>query len=101
MTKKISIGMDLGIASVGSAVTENDNLVYMGTHVFDKAEEAKVSRVNRGQRRNVRRKTWRKEQLKDAFADFDIIPREDFNQKGYSCFTTNPESKVARKRKAR
>ena len=50
-------GFDIGIGSTGVAVISDDgNLVYDGTHVFNTAEEASESRKNRGARRNLSRK---------------------------------------------
>ena len=82
-------GFDIGIGSTGSAVASGNNMIYMGTHVFDTATEAKESRTHRSARRNLSRKKWRKQQLLDAFDDFGIISKSESLKPGYLCFTTN------------
>ena len=69
---------DIGIASIGSAVEKDNKLVYMGTRVFNEAISAKEARLNRSSRRTTRRKTWRKNQMKEAFIDFGVIDEKDF-----------------------
>ena len=89
MEKELVYGFDIGIASTGSAVSDGKNIIYMGTHVFNEATEAKEPRLNRGARRNLARKKWRKDQLKDAFDDFGVLSRLEIDQDGYLCFTTD------------
>ena len=51
---KNTFGLDIGIGSVGSAVSDGDNILYMGTHVFNPANEAaaKIARkLEEGRRR--------------------------------------------------
>ena len=86
---KNTFGLDIGIGSVGSAVSDGDNILYMGTHVFNPANEASESRTNRSARRNLARKKWRKKQLVEAFNDFGIISKDETTKPGYLCFTTN------------
>ncbi len=82
---------DIGIASIGSAVEKDNKLIYMGTRVFNEAISAKEARINRSARRTTRRKTWRKRQMKDAFIDFGVISKQEFNTPGYMCYTTDNE----------
>lgn len=90
----LAVGMDIGIASCGIAVSDGVNLLYDGTRKFNSAKEASDSRKNRSQRRNLSRKKWRKEQLLDAFDDFGMldIPRDQVHENGYLCFTTNNDT---------
>ena len=86
-------GFDIGIGSTGVAVISDDgNLVYDGTHVFNKAEEASESRKNRGVRRNLSRKKWRKNQLLEAFDDFNVLSKQETSQNGYLCYTVNTDT---------
>ncbi len=80
---------DIGIGSTGSAVSDGAHMLYMGTHVFDGAKEAKESRLNRSARRTLYRKKWRKKQLLHAFSDFNVLSKEEIKQDGYLCYTTN------------
>ena len=86
-------GFDIGIGSTGVAVISDDgNLVYDGTHVFNKAAEASESRKNRGARRNLSRKKWRKDQLLEAFDDFNVLSKQETSQNGYLCYTVNTDT---------
>ena len=88
-----TFGFDIGIASTGVAViTDNGNLVYDGTHGFNTAEEASESRKNRSARRNLSRKKWRKNQLLEAFDDFNVLSKQETSQKGYLCYTVNTDT---------
>lgn len=84
-----TLGLDIGITSIGAALLNEKDVVYMGVRMFDSAQEASVSRKARSQRRNLSRKRWRKEQLIDAFDDFGIIAKDESKQEGYLSFTTN------------
>ena len=62
----LTIGLDIGIASVGWAVLAPDRIVALGVRAFDKAETAKegdslnlVRRTARLTRRRLRRRAWR------------------------------------------
>lgn len=62
----LTIGLDIGIASVGWAVLAPDRIVALGVRAFDKAETAKegdslnlVRRMARLMRRRLRRRAWR------------------------------------------
>lgn len=86
-------GFDIGIGSTGVAVISDDgNLVYDGTHVFNTAEEASESRKNRGARRNLSRKKWRRNQLLEAFDDFNVLSKQETSQNGYLCYTVNTDT---------
>ena len=89
-----TLGLDIGITSIGTALLNEKNVVYMGVRMFDSAQEASVSRKARSQRRNLSRKRWRKEQLLDAFDDFGVISKNELKQEGYLSFTTNDDSIV-------
>lgn len=88
-----TFGFDIGIASTGVAViTDDGKLVYDGTHGFNTAEEASESRKNRSARRNLSRKKWRKNQLLEAFDDFNVLSKQETSQKGYLCYTVNTDT---------
>lgn len=62
----ITLGLDIGIASVGWAVLGEDRIIDLGVRCFDKAETAKegdslnlVRRAARLMRRRLRRRAWR------------------------------------------
>ncbi len=86
-----TLGLDIGIGSIGSALLNDDKVLYMGVRMFNSANEASDSRLHRSQRRNLARKKWRKEQLLDAFADFGVLTKEEISQEGYLLYTTNNE----------
>lgn len=77
--KNYVVGLDIGITSVGFSIIDLDNadLVEMGVRHFEAAEEAKTNRLNRGARRLIDRKRWRKRQLINAFIDFGLINKND------------------------
>lgn len=65
-TSPITIGLDIGIASVGWAVIEPERIVALGVRAFDKAETAKegeslnlARRTARLMRRRLYRRAWR------------------------------------------
>lgn len=89
MANNYIVGLDIGITSVGFAIIDraNASLVEMGVRHFESAEEAKTGRLNRGARRLLDRKKWRKKQLKDAFVDFGLIDKETIKQNNYLSFT--------------
>jgi CRISPR-associated endonuclease Csn1 len=62
----ITIGLDIGIASVGWALLAPDRIVALGVRAFDKAETAKegeslnlARRTSRLMRRRLQRRAWR------------------------------------------
>lgn len=84
-----TLGLDIGIGSIGAAIITDKKVEYMGVRIFKTADLAKTQRKIRGQRRNLSRKSWRKQQLRDAFDDFKILTNDEMNQQGYLCYTTN------------
>lgn len=84
-----TLGLDIGIGSIGASIITDKKVEYMGVRIFDSAKEASESRKNRSARRNLSRKKWRKQQLKNAFDDFGVISKSEMEQKGYLCYTTN------------
>ena len=79
-----TLGLDIGIASVGACAIDQENakLIEMSVRRFEEAKEAKEARTNRSARRTLRRKNWRKKQLLDAFNDFNIISKEEIDKYG-------------------
>ncbi|WP_337955358.1 type II CRISPR RNA-guided endonuclease Cas9 [Faecalicoccus acidiformans] len=63
--------------------------VDFGVHMFNRATPAQEVRLNRGARRNLRRRKWRKQQLKQAFIDFGLLSEEDFKIPEFLSFTAN------------
>lgn len=88
---ELYVGYDIGITSVGWALIGKDgdkyNLIEDGSVLFDEAIEASEARTSRSARRNRRRKTWRLDQLKDAFDDFGVIKKSELALKGYTNFS--------------
>lgn len=91
MNNNYALGLDIGITSIGWSIIDigNDTLTEMGVHLFDEATAASESRLNRSARRTIRRRKWRKQQLKNAFVEFGLISKEEMNQKDYLSFTVN------------
>ncbi|MEE1218312.1 MAG: type II CRISPR RNA-guided endonuclease Cas9 [Ruminococcus sp.] len=97
---KYAIGLDIGIASVGYAVIMLDSndepckIVKMGSRIFESAENQKDGsslaaprRENRGMRRRLRRKAFRKERIRNLIENSQIMTDEEIdnlfiNQKG-------------------
>lgn len=94
------VGLDIGISSVGWAVIDDksDNLVDFGVRRFNEAMPASDARLNRSARRSRRRKSWRKNQLKDAFTDFGILNKEDIDMKGFLSYTATHKSNTLDKK---
>ncbi len=82
-------GFDIGITSIGTAIMSNSDVKYLGVRMFRQADEAKNARRFRSARRNLSRKKWRKNELKRAFTQFDLIKESDFNHPDFSCFTSS------------
>jgi len=85
---KYSLGLDIGISSVGWAVVDldptNRRIVDMGVRCFDAAEVAKTKeplakerREARSARRRSRRLRGRKESIKQLFIDFGLVSLEN------------------------
>ena len=89
--KNTTFGFDIGITSIGAAVTNDNKLEYLGVRMFNQAQEAKEARTARGARRNLARKKWRKAQLKEAFQDFGVIERTELEKEGFNSFTFRSE----------
>lgn len=86
------IGLDIGIASVGWATVlldENDEPVRiwkMGSRVFEKAEQPKTGeslalprREARSARRRTRRRSHRKERIRNLIAEYSIMSLDEIN----------------------
>lgn len=89
----ITLGLDVGIASLGWALINQTEgrLIDFGVRMFDQANPASDARLNRSARRTLRRKKWRKEQLKQAFIDFGLLTKEEIASDGFLSYTTNNE----------
>ena len=78
MKKKINIGLDIGVASVGySIIDEDNNIQQMGVRLFDDVASAKdgtlknaTRRIKRASRRRIRRIATRKESLKKLLVKY-------------------------------
>lgn len=88
MSLRYTLGLDIGIASVGWAVLENNidgepiKIERLGVRIFDKAEQPKTGaslaeprREVRGQRRTIRRRRHRKDRIKQLIQQNDIMTR--------------------------
>ncbi len=88
MSLRYILGLDIGIASVGWAVLENNidgepiKIERLGVRIFDKAEQPKTGaslaeprREARGQRRTIRRRRHRKDRIKQLIQQNDIMTR--------------------------
>lgn len=88
MSLRYTLGLDIGIASVGWAVLENNidgepiKIERLGVRIFDKAEQPKIGaslaeprREARGQRRTIRRRRHRKDRIKQLIQQNDIMTR--------------------------
>ena len=90
---KYIIGLDMGIASVGFATVmldENEQpcrIIKMNARIFEAAEHPKDGsslaaprRINRGMRRRLRRRRFRKEQIRSLIADKGIMTFEEIDE---------------------
>ena len=93
MSLRYTLGLDIGIASVGWAVLENNidgepiKIERLGVRIFDKAEQPKTGaslaeprREARGQRRTIRRRRHRKDRIKQLIQQNDIMTRVEMAQ---------------------
>ena len=79
------IGLDIGIASVGWAVINEDKsrIEDLGVRVFKKAEEEDGKSLNlarreaRGARRRVRRKAVRMKKVKEVLVEYNLISNKE------------------------
>lgn len=81
-----TLGLDVGIASVGWAVIDKDNqkIIDIGVRCFEKAEEPKTGeslatarRIARGMRRRISRRSQRIRGVKNLFTQYGIINNEN------------------------
>ena len=85
---KYTIGLDIGIASVGWAVINNDKnrIENLGVRVFKKAEESDGKSLNlarreaRGTRRRIRRRAMRMKKVKELFIEYGLITKEELEK---------------------
>lgn len=74
--KKINIGFDIGVTSVGWSIMDEDNkILNMGVRLFDDPANAKdgtLGNAKRREARSLRRRLRRTKTRKDAFANFLI-----------------------------
>ena len=90
---KYIIGLDMGIASVGYATLLLDDkeqpcrILKMNSRIFEAAEHPKDGsslaaprRINRGMRRRLRRRRFRKEQIRDLIAEKGIMTTEEIDE---------------------
>ena len=87
-TVKYSIGLDLGTASIGWAVVDdNDKLIrksgknLWGVRLFDEAKSAKKRIMFRRQRRTINKRSWRLHLLKQELKDYVLKEDKDFFKK--------------------
>lgn len=80
-----TLGLDIGIASVGWAVISDNRIINLGVRTFDKAETAKegsslnlVRRTTRLMRRRLRRRAWRLTKLARALKKHRVIDDAQF-----------------------
>lgn len=82
---KYTIGLDIGIASVGWAVINNDTnrIENLGVRIFKKAEEPDGEALNlarreaRGSRRRIRRRATRMKKVKELMIKYQLISQEE------------------------
>ncbi|PPE05668.1 type II CRISPR RNA-guided endonuclease Cas9 [Mesoplasma corruscae] len=82
--KKVNIGLDIGIASVGWAIVNADKfeIIDAGSRIFNEAnntnyQTAASTRENRSKRRQYRRNKLRREDLIRLFIKYEIINSPD------------------------
>ncbi|MDQ5944619.1 MAG: CRISPR-associated endonuclease Csn1, partial [Pseudomonadota bacterium] len=75
-----SLGLDIGIASVGWCLLGENRIIDLGVRAFDKAETAKegdslnlVRRMARLMRRRLRRRAWRLTKLARTLKRLGVI----------------------------
>lgn len=85
MKKKINIGLDIGVASVGySIIDEDNNIQQMGVRLFDDVASAKdgtlknaTRRTKRASRRRIRRIATRKESFKKLLVKYGYCQNDN------------------------
>ena len=80
---------DIGISAIGWSIIDSikGDVVDMGVHKYNVAIDAKDPREKRSQRRTLRRKKWRKNQLKNLFVNEGLISKEDMDNPNFASFT--------------
>ena len=86
MKKKINIGLDIGVASVGySIIDEDNNIQQMGVRLFDDVASAKdgtlknaTRRIKRASRRRIRRIATRKESFKKLLVKYGYCQNKNY-----------------------
>lgn len=93
---KYTIGLDIGIASVGWAVLGENRIIDLGVRCFDKAETADkgeslnlARRSARLLRRRLRRRAWRLTKLARALKREGLIPNVDIFKQPFNLLDTN------------
>ncbi|MQS75770.1 type II CRISPR RNA-guided endonuclease Cas9 [Companilactobacillus halodurans] len=85
MTDRISLGLDIGVASVGFSVLDIDKgkVLELGSRLFNSkiAEENQTRRDMRGSRRLLNRNKQRREDTAKLFERFGLMP--NFNKNDY------------------
>lgn len=93
MDKCTTLGLDIGVGSIGWALIDQKQgqLVDMGVRMFNEAKPAQEARLHRSARRTQRRKKWREKQLLKAFVEFGILTQEEIDRPGFLSYTVNNE----------
>lgn len=86
--KYYTIGLDVGIASIGWAVINNEKnrIEDLGVRTFKKAETPDGKSLNeerrlaRGTRRRIRRRKIRMEKIKKLFVKYQLVSQEELDQ---------------------
>ena len=84
---RYTIGLDIGIASIGWAVINNDKarIENLGVRLFKKAEGDKGKSLNlarreaRGTRRRLRRRAMRMKKVKELFVKYNLISQKELD----------------------
>lgn len=84
---RYTIGLDIGIASVGWAIINNDKsrIEDLGVRVFKKAEEPDGKSLNlarreaRGTRRRIRRRAVRMKKVKELFIKYNLVSKDELD----------------------
>ncbi|QDI92230.1 hypothetical protein EPH95_14380 [Salicibibacter halophilus] len=86
MKEDYSIGLDIGVGSVGFGVIDDQqNIIEAGTRLFPEADVSNNEgrRSKRSARRLKRRRKHRKERLMDLLSSHDISPHQTSNVSPY------------------
>ncbi|MCK5867622.1 MAG: hypothetical protein KAG14_04415, partial [Mycoplasmataceae bacterium] len=97
MGKKIDIGLDIGIASVGWAVVDSDNgeIIKHGSRLFrtvDSPKDSSLLNAKRREQRSARRQKERRKTLRRDFVKFLLknkiitLDDSDYTEKSYNLF---------------